>query len=158
MNKYKIINIITQEEVCSTDILPETVGVDEFVVENVEDMKQAVIDQINKAASKEILEGFIYNDVIYDMSHTDQLNYTSASSLVNMGAENIEIVGKTAESDMHKTIFTNSEAKIFFGQMFAYVAGILSKYRDVKINILATSEEQYSQILEDSGLFHNEEQ
>jgi len=85
---------------------------------------------------QEIGKGFIYDGVKYDLSDRDQLNYTAASSMSNMGAEEIVVVGEFNGDKYHKVSFTNEEAKQFFSEMFLHVADILSIYREYKKRII----------------------
>lgn len=144
----------TQETIREVMELPDVLGPDEFVVqaEEVLDLN-AAIDAVNLAATAEIEKGFTYtNGVVFGLSITDQLNYNSIATVVNMGADSVTIHGALNGDLYHEVTFTSAEAEAFFAAIFAYVEDILTKYRNIKKLLLVADELEISQILEDHGI------
>jgi hypothetical protein len=152
MAKYNITNMTTGEIIETVDELPSNIPNGYFPVEVTVKILDRLIDEVNNAASSEILKGYEYNGILFTLSEMEQLNYNSIANFVNMSGSDIVIYGETENDKYYKVDMTASEASSFFLGLFGYVDGILSKYRDVKKLLLSAVEEDYEQIMIDAGL------
>jgi hypothetical protein len=134
---YNLIELGTGAIIESYDNPPTSIPSGTFLVQDTPPPKEAATNRINELAKEEISLGYIdENGVLFGLSETDQLNYTSMSSLVNMGAEQIVVIGETADDKYYEVVFSSAEAKEFFASIFSHVESILSKYRGYKRQIL----------------------
>lgn len=156
MSKYNIINMETGEVLRSVEEPPAYLNVGEFLVESLAGATTTLEGAIlltNEKTREEIALGYVKDGTTYGLSETDQLNYNSVVSLVNMGAETVTIHGSTETDRYIELSLSNAEAKVFFSEIFSYVESILNKYRLVKKSIYAAeNENEIMQILEDNGI------
>jgi hypothetical protein len=122
-----------------------------------QDILSLCINTVNEAQRNEILSGYDYQGVHYDLTETDQLNYNSIMNIVNSGEPEVTIYGETDTDKYHGTVFTNEEASVFLKSMFSHVAAIIERHRAIKKALTEANEEDYEQILIDSGISHAEE-
>lgn len=135
---YKAIDIYTGEVILTSKEMPVYVPKNSTIIFE-EDMESIndYIAKLNEFASEEIGRGYTTEDgILFSMSSTDQLNYTAAASLVNMGADKITITGEKDGDKYYEVSLTAEEAKALFEKMFTHVKNILSKYRNYKKTIL----------------------
>lgn len=152
---YKIVNIDTDEVLREVETPPSDLGKNEILIEVSKSGYEMAIETVNKAARNEILDGYLDSTgVKYGLSETDQLNYTASAAMAGLGYPEIEVIGEFNGDRYYKTVLSNAEAKVFFGNIFSYVASILKKYRDIKSQVytaIENGEDPYS-ILKEAGI------
>lgn len=152
---YQIIDVNTQEVLRDVESPPTSIGNNEFVVQV---MKVAVplvdaIAKVNTSAERKISDGYTYtNGVLFGLSITDQLNYNSVASILNMGAESVTLFGELNGEKYYSVVMDAAAAALFFSSLFAYVDNILGEHRAVKKLLTEASVEDIEQILLDAGI------
>jgi hypothetical protein len=135
---YSAVEIETGRVIERYEIPPESIPSGTVLIQDSEDEKTIAISLINEFAAKEISLGYVDdNGVLFGLSEHDQLNYTAASSVVNMGAESITVTGETRDDKYFNIVLTNDEARVFFSNLFSHVESILNKYREIKKKALS---------------------
>lgn len=135
--KYRIIDVNTGDVIRDVAELPDSIPSGAFVVENTDiDLRAKCVNELNAMAKEEILKGYDSSyGVHFDLSETDQLNYTAVAAIVNMGVEPISITGEKDGDKYFSLELTNQEAKDLLASIFSHVSSILSKYRGYKKRI-----------------------
>jgi hypothetical protein len=148
---YNIVDIDTGAVIERLDAPPETIPQNTVLVQDSQDQKTMATTRINELASSEIALGYIdENGILFGLSKADQLNYTATASIVNMGTEEITIIGELGTEKYHEVTMENDTAKAFFEVLFSYVSSILSKYRGFKKRILEADDAEVEGILEEA--------
>lgn len=98
---------------------------------NFEDLKKAILEDINKDTDYKILTGFVWNNIHVYLSIENQRNFSEAYHMAQSSSSILPITFKLGENEdgepVYHTFSTSYELSDFYTKAFAYINQCLNE-------------------------------
>ena len=105
---------------------------------NINDIKQAVLEGVNRMIDEKIISGFVWNDMPVWLSSENQFNYKAAYDLsVQTGGQTLPVLFKfgDTENPIYHQFTTHEELSDFYLKVMKFINDTLSGGWDMKDSI-----------------------
>lgn len=104
----------------------------------IDEVKNVIIQYYNEKADKEIICGFIWNDMSIWLSIENQINYKAIYDLMNineLAVFPLHLKFRKDGDDIMYSFMTKDDYLDFYEKQIIYVKNVLQKYWNIKDNI-----------------------
>lgn len=105
---------------------------------NINDIKQAVLEGVNRMIDEKIISGFVWNDMPVWLSSENQFNYKAAYDLsVQTGGQTLPVLFKfgSTENPIYHQFTTQEELSDFYLKVMKFINDTLSEGWNMKDSI-----------------------